>query len=401
MHKTERTTLPSIRALALSLSAAALCAALSAPPAAAADPYKIDVITSLTGGASFLGKGEQQSLEFLKKSVNKNGGINGRDLQFVYYDDQSSPQTAVQLATQIMASNPPVILGPSIVAMCNAAGALMKNGPVMYCLSPGIHPPKGSFVFASSASTYDLAKALMRYFRTKGWTHIAVMTSSDASGQDAERGLNEAVAMAENKDIKIVARAHFNITDVSVAAQIENVKAAKPQAFIAWSTGAPIATIFKGIVQAGLDVPTATTDGNMTYAQMKNYADFLPKQLYIASALWAAYGQSGIDPAVTKAQEAFYAEYKSAGLAPDLPASISWNTGLIVVNALRKLGTNVTATQLRDHLENLKGFPAIDGVHDFNASPQRGLDLSDVVVTRWDPAKGTWVPLSKPGGAPL
>ena len=390
------------RRLGVTLAFTTLAAAASlGAPAFAADPYKIDVITSLTGGASFLGKGEQQSLEFLKKSVNKTGGIGGRDLEFVYYDDQSSPQTAVQLATQIMASNPPVILGPSIVAMCNAAGALMKNGPVMYCLSPGIHPPKGSFVFTSSASTYDLAKALMRYFRTKGWTNIAVMTSSDASGQDAERGLNEAAAMPENKTIKIVARAHFNITDVSVAAQIENVKAAKPQAFIAWSTGAPIATIFKGIVQAGLDVPTATTDGNMTYAQMKNYADFLPKQLYIASAQWAAYGQPGIDPAVAKAQDAFYGEYKAAGLKPDLPASISWNTGLIVVDALRKLGPKVTAVQLRDHLENLKGFPAIDGVHDFGASPQRGLDLSHVVVTRWDPAKNTWVPLSKPGGEPL
>jgi branched-chain amino acid transport system substrate-binding protein len=392
-----------IRISAKPLRAAALLAAwLTLSVAAlAAEPYKIDVITSLTGGASFLGKGEQQSLEFLKKSVNKTAGIHGRDLEFVYHDDQSSPQTAVQLATQIMASNPPVILGPSIVAMCNAAGALMKNGPVMYCLSPGIHPEKGSYVFTSSTSTYDLAKALMRYFRAQGWTRIAVMTSSDASGQDAEKGLNEAAAMAENKSIQIVARAHFNITDVSVAAQIENVKAANPQAFIAWSTGAPIATVFKGIVQAGLDVPTATTDGNMTYAQMKNYADFLPKQLYIASALWAAHGTPGIDANVAKAQKAFYDEYAAAGQKPDLPASIAWNTGLIVVDSLRKLGTNVTATQLRDHIANLRGFAGIDGVHDFPASPQRGLGLSDVVVTRWDAAKGTWIPLSKPGGEPL
>jgi branched-chain amino acid transport system substrate-binding protein len=381
---------------------ALLSACLAALPAAAADPYKIDVITSLTGGASFLGKGEQQSLELLQKSVNKGGGINGQPLEFVFYDDQSSPQTAVQLASQIKAKNPPLILGPSIVAMCNAAGALMKDGPVMYCLSPGIHPPKGSFVFTSSTSTYDLAKALMRYFRIKGWKDIAIMTSSDASGQDAERGLNEAAAMPENKEIRIVARAHFNITDVSVAAQIENVKAAKPQAFIAWSTGAPIATIFKGITQAGLDVPTATTDGNMTYAQMKNYADFLPKQLYFAAAMWAGYGQMQGTPApVEKEQRAFYEEYKAIGQAPDLPASIAWNTGLIVVDALRKLGPKVTAVQLRDHLVGLKGFPGIDGVHDFGASPQRGLDLSDVVVTHWDPAKHVWVPLSKAGGEPL
>jgi len=386
-------TIPRIAAAAL-----ALCSAL----AAAADPYKINVITSLTGGASFLGKGEQQSLQLLQKSVNKTGGINGQPLELVFFDDQSSPQAAVQLASQIKAQNPAVILGPSIVAMCNAAGPLMKDGPLMYCLSPGIHPPKGSFVFTSSASTYDLAKALMRHFRMKGWKNIAIMTSSDASGQDAERGLNEAAAMPENKDIKIVARAHFNITDVSVAAQIENVKAANPQAFIAWSTGAPIATIFKGIVQAGLDVPTATTDGNMTYAQMKNYADFLPKQLYIASALWAGYGQmKGIDPAVEAQQKAFYEEYKAIGAAPDLPASIAWNSGLIVVDALRKLGPKVTAVQLRDHIANLKGFAGIDGLHDFTDSPQRGLGLNDVVVTRWEPAKNVWVPLSKPGGAPL
>ncbi len=379
----------------------ALCSFACALAAHGADPYKIDVITSLTGGASFLGKGEQQSLQLLQKSVNANGGIGGRPLELTFYDDQSSPQTAVQLASQIKAKNPALILGPSIVAMCNAAGALMKDGPVMYCLSPGIHPPKGSFVFTSSTSTYDLAKALMRYFRLKGWKNIAIMTSSDASGQDAERGLNEAAAMPENKEIKIVARAHFNITDVSVAAQIENVKAAQPQAFIAWSTGAPIATIFKGIAQAGLDVPTATTDGNMTYAQMKNYADFLPKQLYFAAAMWAGYEQmQGLPAAVEKQNQEFYAQYKAIGQAPDLPASIAWNTGLIVVDALRKLGPNVTAVQLRDYLGSLKGFAGIDGMHDFAASPQRGLDLTDVVVTRWDPAKHVWVPLSKPGGEP-
>jgi branched-chain amino acid transport system substrate-binding protein len=375
----------------------ALCASL----ALGADSYRIDVITSLTGGASFLGKGEQQALQLLEKSVNKTGGIRGRPVEFVFYDDQSSPQVAVQLGAQLKAKNPAVILGPSIVAMCNAAGPLMKDGPVMYCLSPGIHPAKGSYVFTSSTSTYDLAKALMRYFRTKGWKNIAIMTSSDASGQDAERGLNEAAAMPENKELKIVARAHFNTTDVSVAAQIENVKAANPQAFIAWSTGAPIATVFKGIVQAGLDVPTATTDGNMTYAQMKNYADFLPKQLFIASASWAGYGYQKLDPRLESVIKEFYDQYAAIGQKPDLPASIGWNSGLIVVDALKKLGPKVTAAQLRDYLVNLEGVPGIDGLLDFPASPQRGLGLHDVIVTRWDPAKHTWIAVSKPGGEPL
>src|SRR6185437_9026225 len=128
---------------------------------------------------------------------------------------------------------------PNLVAMCNAVTPLVKSGPVMYCLSPGIHPPAGSFAFTSSVSTIDLSRALLRYFRGRGWTRIALMTSTDASGQDAERGIDGNLALPENKGVKVVAREHFNTTDVSVAAQIENIKAAKPQAFIAWSTGAP------------------------------------------------------------------------------------------------------------------------------------------------------------------
>src|SRR6202030_2977496 len=105
---------------------------------------------------------------------------------------------------------------------------------------------------------------------------LAFMTSADATGQDAEHGLDEAVARPENKDITVVDLAHFNITDVSVAAQIVHIKAAGPQALIAWTTGTPIATVFKGAIQAGLDIPIATTSGNMTYAQMPNMRPSCP-----------------------------------------------------------------------------------------------------------------------------
>src|SRR5690348_4461777 len=266
---------------------AVLCLGMLAGPAESAEPYQINAILPLSGGGSFLGKAEQKSLELAAALANKSGGINGRPLQFVFHDDQSSPQTAVQLATEIVAQHPPLLIGSSIVAMCNAMAPLMRNGPVQYCLSPGIHPQAGSYTFTASVSTFDLANALIRYFRMKGWTRIALMTSTDASGQDAERGLNQIIAMPENKDVTVVERAHFNPTDVSVAAQIERVKAANPQAFIAWSTGAPIATIFRAINQAGLDIPIGTTDGNMTHAQMDQYDAFLPPQLYFPAALWA------------------------------------------------------------------------------------------------------------------
>jgi branched-chain amino acid transport system substrate-binding protein len=384
------------------LALAAFGTALAAPPAAAAEPYQIQTILSLTGGASFLGKAEQTALQLLEKSTNEQGGIQGRPVQFVFHDDQSSPQTAVQLASQIVAAKPAVEIGANLVAMCNAMVPLMHNGPVMYCLSPGIHPPAGSYAFTSSVSTVDLSRALLRFFRMKGWTRIALMTSNDASGQDAEHGLDANLALPENKEMKVVAREHFATTDVSVAAQIENIKAAKPQAFIAWSTGAPIGTILKAVTQAGLDVPLGTTDGNMTFAQMTQYAAFLPKQLYIPAAEWATHGIDVKRPAaVAAAQAKFDAVFKAAGAEPDVASALAWDPASIVVDALKKLGPNATAPQVRDYLAHLKNYAGIDGIYDFERVPQRGLDVQDAVVTRWTPDKHRWLPVSAPAGAPL
>jgi branched-chain amino acid transport system substrate-binding protein len=381
---------------------AALCLTDLPGTGEAAETYEINAILPLTGGGSFLGKAEQKSLELAAALANKSGGISGRQLSFVFHDDQSSPQTAVQLATQIVATHPPLIVGSSIVAMCNAMAPLMRNGPVQYCLSPGIHPQAGSYTFTASVSTFDLANALIRYFRLKGWTRIALMTSTDASGQDAERGLNQIIAMPENKEVSVVERAHFNPSDVSVAAQIERVKAANPQAFIAWSTGAPIATILRATNQAGLDIPIGTTDGNMTHAQMEQYDSFLPPQLYFPAALWAVAVERGAKgEAVSAAQQQFLTSFAEAGVAPDLPGEIAWDPAMILIDALRRLGPDVTADRLRDHLAHLKDFAGANGTYDFEKEPQRGLSVENAVVTRWNRTSKHWDVLSKPTGIPL
>src|SRR5580704_18466976 len=110
--------------LALALQVAAL-------PAYA---YDINVILPLTGGASFLGKEEQKAIQLAEPLVNKAGGIQGEPVHFVFFDDGSSPQTGVQLTNSAIASKPAVVLGSSLVGVCNAMAPLMQNGPTMYCL---------------------------------------------------------------------------------------------------------------------------------------------------------------------------------------------------------------------------------------------------------------------------
>jgi branched-chain amino acid transport system substrate-binding protein len=368
--------------------------------ASAADTQDINVILPLTGGGAFLGKSEQQALSQYEKVVNSTGGIHGKPLKFVFHDDQSSPQLAVQLANQVKATNPPVILGSALVALCNAMAPLMKEGPLLYCFSPGITPVSGSFVYSSSISTKELAGALLRYFGRKGWKKVALITSTDATGQDANRNFKSLVGSEGHKDVELIAEAQLNPADVSASAQIQRLKGAGPDVLVAWSTGGPIGTIFKAVRDVGLEVPVATTNGNMTYAQMTQYAAFLPKELYIPAADFLKPSRPVQSTEASVARESFFRAFEGTDIKPDGPSTYAWDPALLVVEGLRKLKPDATAEDLRAYLRELKGFAGVNGYYDFKAVPNRGLDEKNVVVTRWDPAAQSWAVVSDPLGIP-
>ena len=382
---------------------AALAMSSFGPAARAADPYKINVVVPLTGLAAFVGQGQKDTLTALQEYVNKNGGVQGQPLEFVFHDDQTSPQVAVQLTNGILPTHPAVVMGSSLVGMCLAMAPLMKSGPVHFCLSPAIHPAPGGYTFSSSASSIDQIAAVIRYDRMKGWTKLAALETTDASGQDGDRSLDTVLNYPENKGVmQKVIHEHFNPTDVSVAAQIEKVKASGAQAMVAWTTGQPAATVFKGMVQAGLDIPVAPTSGNQVFAAMHQWKDFLPKQLVLASALYPAHdGLLTLDPRIEKAQRDMDAILKEHKLKADNMVGTSWDAGLIVVAALRKLGPKATAAQVKDFIAGLTDFAGVDGIYDFKKYPERGLGPDASTVTTYDAKTDSWVWLGKPGGAPL
>lgn len=370
--------------------------------AQAADTYDIDVVLPLTGGAAFLGKGEQTALQLLQKVENEKGGIHGRKINFVFHDDQTHPQVAVPMVNQIKAGNPVVVLGSAISSVCNAMAPLFKaKGPVNYCFSPSLYPKSGSYVFSSSISTKALAQGLLQYFSDKGWAKIGLLTSTDATGQDAHRNIQELMDSGKFGKLSIVADQQFNTKDMSASAQIQRIKGANPDVVIAWSTGGPIGTVFKAIKDAGLNVPIATTDGNMTYEQMKQYADFLPKDLYIPSPEWPESDLLKVADNVAAAKKAFFDAYAKANVKPDGPSTFAWDPALLVVEALKVLPKNATTEDLRKHLAGLQGFAGINGIYDFKKFPQRGLGPANVVVTRWDVKADKWAVVSNAGGGAL
>jgi branched-chain amino acid transport system substrate-binding protein len=390
---------PKLRRL---VCAALIAATLMLLPlgSSAADPFEIDVLLPLTGSATFIGKGMATGIAAAEAVLNKTGGINGRPVKFVIQDDQYNPQIDVQLANAVVAKKRPVLMAAALVAQCNALAPLLKDTMVLYCLTPGVHPEDGSYVFSIDPSTSDVIPVAIRYFRQRGISRFAVITSTDATGQDAERGIDTAFALAENKGIGIVDREHFATSDVSVSAQMAHVKASNAQVLIAWSTGTPLGTLLRGALESGLDLPILTTNGNLTYAQMTAYAQLLPKELYFPGFACVVPNQV-TDRAVRAAVTTFAAALTLDGVRPEYMPSTSYDPALIIVNALRKLGTNASAAQLRTYIAGLRGFAGATGSYDFPAAPQRGLGQGAVMVVRWDSGKGTWVAVSKPGGVPF
>ncbi len=375
--------------------------ASAAPAARAADPYEINAILDLTGYASFVGTTQLQALKALEAYVNKNGGIGGRPISFVVADDQSNPQITVQLVQGLIAKHVPLILGPSGPDKCAAAMPLvMQDGPLLYCTTPNAAAPPGSYVFLSLFSADSNMAATIRYLRERGWRKLAYLGSTDASGADAERSLNAALGKPENATVQIVSRQHFAPNDLSVAAQLATIKTANPDALIGWAAGTPAGTLFRGLHDAGMDLPMVTSAANLNVPFFKQYGSLTPKSLYFAGAPY--YGADAVtNPATKAALATLTGALAAAGAKPDLIEISAWDPALLLVDALRKLGTDAPAAKLRAYLVNLKGWVGANGPYDFPADPQHGLGENTVVIVKWDPDRNAATAVSKFGGAPL
>ena len=84
--------------------AAAVCAAfiLSAGAARAAEPITIGFGMALTGGLAAGGKSALLAMQIWRDDVNAKGGLIGRPVKLIFYDDQSNPATVPGIYTKLL-----------------------------------------------------------------------------------------------------------------------------------------------------------------------------------------------------------------------------------------------------------------------------------------------------------
>jgi len=371
-----------------------------APTVAAGDEaLTINVILSLTGPAAFVGVDEKAAFAVYETVIDKSGGVRGRQVHFQIWDDQSSPQVALQLANGIIDKHVPVIVGPAVTGTCAAVDPVVRNtGPVEYCLSPGLQPQKGTFVFSSSRSLDATLLAEARFLNDKNYDRIGVLTATDASGQAGSHGLND--AMPAYHSLQIVDEEKFAPSAITLNAEISKILQLKPNCIFIFATGPAFATALRGLKDAGVDLPVFTSSANLNKDQLTQYSAFLPKDLYFDGFPF----QVGV-PMGTAGQRNAYATFvgafKSAAVVPTTTSAYAWDPMNIVISAFKQVGPDATSTQIRDYIANLHDFGGVNGSYDFRSGDQHGLGVDSVVVVKWSPAAGAVTAASQTGGKPL
>jgi branched-chain amino acid transport system substrate-binding protein len=377
----------------------ALLFGLVSTVAPADEVITINVIESLTGPAAFAGVEEKAALGVYESALNKAGGVRGRRVHFQIWDDQSSPQNALQIANGIIDKHASVIIGPAVTGTCAAVDPVVRNsGPVEYCLSPGLQPQKGTFVFSSSRSLDATLLAEARFLNDKNYDRIGVLTATDASGQAGSHALYD--AMPSYHSLQIVDEEKFAPSTLTVNAEVAKILQLKPQCIFIFATGPAFATALRGLKDAGVDLPVFTSSANLNKDQLAQEATFLPKDLYFDGfpfQVGVAMGTAG----QRNAYAAFEAAFKGAGIVPTTISAYAWDPTSIVISALKQLGPDATAAQIRDYIVTLHDFGGVNGSYDFRSGDQHGLGTDSVVVVKWSPAAGAVTAASQTGGKPL
>jgi branched-chain amino acid transport system substrate-binding protein len=387
-----------MRFLSLLAAVAFLAQMETAAAATPSAPYELNAVIPLTGAGAFLGKAYVDAIKALELRVNATGGIQGHPLKIVAQDTQSNGQVDLELVNGLIAKHVPVFIDGAPANVCAPSIPLVaKDGPVDYCLSPAIRPPSGGYVFSVNASTFDMASVELRYARERGWKRVAMIISTDSSGQDYDRSMPTVLALPENRDIHVVATEHFNPGDISITAQVARLKSENPQVILALTTGTPLGTVLRGLRDGGLALPVITNNPNMTYAQMSAYQSFLPAELYFPT-LRVLVPEGTLKGPIRDKQVEYTNAFKAIGVRPDFGDASFWDPATMIVEALRKFGPAASAQQIRDYILGLHGWIGSNGVYDFSSGDQRGITQNSIVMARWAPQKLMWVQVSRPRG---
>ena len=351
--------------------------ALGSLAAIANEPIKIGSVLSVTGPAAFLGDPELKTLQLYVEDINKKGGVLGRQLQLVHYDDGSDANKANGFAKRLLDDDKVDILvgGTTTGATMSMVPLAEKSGTPFISLAGAvvIVEPVKKFVFKTPHTDRMAAEKVFEDMKKRGLTKVALLSETSGFGQS---GKKETELVAGKYGVTLVANETYGPKDTDMSPQLTKIKNAPGvQAVFVFGLGQGPAIVTKNYKQLGITLPLYQSHGVASDEFLKLAGPAAegvrlpsPAQL-IPEKLPANDPQKPVVTAYAKAYKDRYKEDVSTF------GGYAYDGLMLAVDAIKHAGGTDKA-KVRDAIEATKGYVGSSGKVNMSPTDHMGLDLS-------------------------
>ena len=377
------------RHLTIAAAAITMAVGVSNSDAKAADPIKIGSFLAVTGGASFLGDPEKKTLEMYVNKINADGGVIGRKLELILYDDQGNPANTVPFVKRLINDDKvDILLAGSTTGSTMAAIPFVEKAGIPFISFGGagvITSPVKKWVFKTHHTDTLAVQKIFTDMKARGISKVGLLSGSGGFDKSCRKQVQ---TLAPGSGMTVVADETHGKGDTDMTPQITKIKGtAGVQAFMYCGFGAATSIVAKNYKQLGASMPHYQTHGSASKSFIKNAEGGaegvrLPAAaLVVVDALPASHPQK-------KVAGAYKAMYESkTGDSISSFGGHAYDGLMIAVEAIKRAGSTDKAKVLAE-IEKTSNFIGADGIYNLSASDHLGLDEASFVMV--EVRNGDW-----------
>lgn len=200
----------------------------------------------------------RKGIESYFKYVNENGGVHGRQLKLVAYDDQYQPAKTVQLARRLVEEDRVFAMLANVCTPCTAAALdyYVEKGIPLVMLSTGasqfVEPPIENLMGMDTFNYRIEAKIFLDYAVNElGAKKIAIAYQGDDFGREGYDAIKSVIG--DYQGVEIVEEVNFLASDSDFSSQAQKLQESNPDVIISYAIPSPAANLKKAMYRIGLD----------------------------------------------------------------------------------------------------------------------------------------------------
>lgn len=345
--------------------------------AVAADPIKIGSVLSVSGPAAFLGDPELKTLQLYIEDLNKKGGVLGRPLELVHYDDGSDASKANGFAKRLIEDDKvDILIGGTTTGATMSMAPLVEKATIPFISLAGavvIIEPVKKWVFKTPHTDRMAAEKVFEDMKKRGLTKIALLSESSGFGQS---GKKETELVVAKYGITLVANETYSPKDTDMSPQLTKIKnTPEVQAVFVFGLGQGPAIVTKNYKQLAITLPLYQSHGVASDDFLKLAGDSaegvrLPSPAQLIPGKLAA---GDPQKAVVTAYEKLYKDRYKQDVSTF--GGYAYDGLMIAVDAIKRAGSTDKA-KVRDAIEATKGYVGSSGNVTMSPTDHLGLDLT-------------------------